>query len=361
MRFLLIWSLCACVLSLDTVDAAPPASPQSFAGTGEPPNSGSPHPDATMPKLRSQAKLGTPFGVEVVEDRFWITTIDDHCVYRGLLGGDSIERVAGNGMVGYSGDGGPALKATFNWPHEVRCDDAGNLFIADTRNHVIRRIDGVTGIVITVAGDGTAGFAGEDSSGNEVRFNQPHSVALDGEGGLLVADTANHRIRRIDLSTMAVTTVAGNGKKELPPDGSPAQGCSLFGPRSLAVDKSSIWIAMREGNSVWRIDRRAGTIHRVAGTGKKGYSGDRGDPLQATFSGPKGLAIDRRGRLLVADTENNAVRRIDLSKQTIETVMGGNAAPHSCELKRPHGINVIDGTVVLVADSENHRLMTDAR
>ena len=117
-------------------------------------------------------------------------------------------------------------------------------------------------------------------------------------------------------------------------------------PRSLAVDAKSIWIALREGNSIWRIDRGAGTIHHVAGSGRKGYSGDGGDPLEATFNGPKGLVIDDQKRLLVVDTENHAVRRIDLSRRVVETVLGGTAAEreHNFRLKRPHGISFSAGT-----------------
>ncbi|MGB7327098.1 MAG: hypothetical protein WBD31_19635 [Rubripirellula sp.] len=310
-------------------------------------------------ELFHATKLGNPFGVEIRGSQVWVTSVDDQCVYRGMLDSPSLVRVAGNGNLGYSGDGGRATDATMNWPHEVRRDQAGNLFIADTRNHVIRRVDAETSVITTIAGDGVAGFAGEGMSKTNVRFNQPHSVVLDGEGGLLVADTVNHRLRRIDLQTGVVRTIGGNGKKTLPTDGALVVDSPLHGPRSLAVDESSIWIALREGNSVWRIDRSAGTIHHVAGTGKKGYSGDGGLAKDATFSGPKGLAIDGVGRLLVVDTENHVIRRIDLVSGKIETVMGGNDVSASGKLKRPHGINVTGASGFIVADSENNRVLRD--
>ncbi|QDT04401.1 NHL repeat protein [Rubripirellula lacrimiformis] len=337
-----------------------------FAGCGRTPlssgqPSGSLDPTAStngpMTQNRNDLLLGNPFGIEVRGDRYWITTIDDHCVYHGQLDHPMISRVAGTGQQGYSGDDGPALDATFNWPHEVRSDPAGNLYIADTRNHVIRRIDSESGIITTIAGDGTEGFAGDGESGDRVRFRQPHSVVLDDAGGLIVADTVNHRLRRIDLTSGIVQTIAGNGQKQLPTDGAKASESPLFGPRSLAVDDKSIWVALREGNSIWRIDRATGAIHHVAGTGKKGYSGDGGSPKTATFSGPKGLDIDDRGRLLVVDTENHAVRRIDLRTDQIETVLGGKAAKTTTPLKRPHGIRVLDGAKFLVADSEQHRVV----
>jgi sugar lactone lactonase YvrE len=301
--------------------------------------------------------LGNPFGVEFLDDEVLITSVDDHCVYRATLNGQTMQRIVGNGLLGYSGDGGPAIDAAFNWPHEVRADETGNLYIADTRNHAIRRVDAVSGIVTTLAGGGSPGFAGDGERGRSIRFKQPHSVVLDGEGGLLVADTVNHRIRRIDLQTGVIQTISGTGEKTLPVDGSSSLNSPLSGPRSLAVDADSIWIAMREGNSIWRIDRKTETIHHVAGTGAKGYSGDGGPPKLATFKGPKGLVLDHLGRILVVDTENHAVRRIDLSLNRVDTVLGGTHSNETFPLKRPHGIAYKKGTGYLVADSEFHRVL----
>ena len=123
------------------------------------------------------------------------------------------------------------------------------------------------------------------------------------------------------------------------------------------MDDDSIWIALREGNSIWRLDRNKQTLHHVAGTGEKGYSGDGGPPQDATFRGPKGLVIDGQGRLLVVDTENHAVRRIDLEGDRVETVLGGTMANQTYQLKRPHGIAVEPGFGFLVADSEFHRVL----
>ena len=354
----LILSLLA-IASLAASAASPAsaqATPQVFAGTGESERRESPYPAGAPRGAADSIPLGNPFGVEIRGTDVWLTTIDDHCIWRTTLSGRPLVRVAGNGTKGYAGDGGLATKATFNWPHEVRVDQIGNLFIADTRNHVIRRVDAESGIVTTLAGNGTAGFAGDGATGNEVQFSQPHSVVLDGAGGLLVADTANHRIRRIELATGVVTTISGTGKRRIPSEGQAAGSVSLFGPRSLAVDETSIWIALREGNSIWRIDRKTDTIHRVAGTGKKGYSGDGGPPLDATFNGPKGLVLDDQQRILVVDTENQAVRRIDLENNLVETVLGGKHS--STTLKRPHGISFHPACGLMLGDSENHRVLT---
>ncbi len=330
---------------------------QTFAGTEQSPELTAPYRSGQPVGEAREVALGNPFGVEVRGRRVWLTTVDDQCIWVTTDDGRMIRRIAGNGTNGYSGDGGPATEAQFNWPHEVRVNGAGDLFIADTRNHAIRMVSGSTGFVTTLAGDGEEGFAGDGQSGSAVQFRQPHSVVLDGDGGLLVADTLNHRLRRIDLHTGIVATIAGTGERKLPKSGQSARTAPLFGPRSLAVDETSIWIALREGNSIWRIGREDGTLHRVAGTGAKGYSGDGGPPLDATFNGPKGLTIDGQGRLLVVDTENDVVRRIDVERGSIETVLGGESGGGRWSMKRPHGIAPLGGSRFLVADSENHRVL----
>ncbi len=334
-----------------------PTTHRIFAGTGIPVRNTVPYPPGAPAGPAAKLPIGNPFGIEFSEDSVWITSVDDHCIYRGNLDGLKLRRVVGNGLIGYSGDGGRAEHATFNWPHEARVDTAGNLYVADTRNHVIRYVDADSGIVTTLAGNGQPGMAGDGKRGSQIQFSQPHSVVLDGDGGLLIADTGNHRICKLDLTTGVLQTISGTGEKKLPVDGSPSLHSPLAGPRSLAVDKDFIWIALREGNSIWRINRTTSTIHHIAGTGKKGYTGDGGTPKEATFKGPKGLVLDGLGRILVVDTENHAVRRIDLSLNRIETVLGGSKSESSYPLKRPHGIAYRKGLGYLVADSEHHRVL----
>jgi len=300
--------------------------------------------------------LAMPFGVEVAGDSIWITTVGDNRIWH-MESDRLVCLVAGNGKQGYSGDGGPAQAAEFNWPHEVRADPSGNLFIADTRNHVVRRIDHATQVITTLAGSGEAGFAGDGAKGAAVAFDQPHSIVLDGVGGLLVADTKNHRLRRIDLDTGIVQTVSGTGAKELPTDGAAAATSPLFGPRSLAVDETSIWIALREGNSIWRIDRKTNTIHHVAGSGKKGYTGDQGPLAPATFNGPKGIVLDGDGNLVIVDTENHSLRLVDLGGNRVSTILGGTLSKTTLPMKRPHGIAFHPQLGLLVADSEHDRIL----
>ncbi|GAA5509835.1 hypothetical protein [Novipirellula caenicola] len=350
------------------------ALPRVWAGTGASPSSNARYSNPPTMRSPTATPLGNPFGIEIIEDRVWITTVDDHCIWRASIDPNAktsssetgeprdaastgqqsgMVRVAGCGLKGYSGDGGSALEATFNWPHEVRVDRDGNLIVADTRNHVIRRIDAKTNIVTTIAGDGTEGFSGDGGPATEARLKHPHSVVLDGEGGVLIADTHNHRIRRLDLGTGIIETIAGTGAGKLPSDGALALQTTLYGPRSLAIDEQSIWIALREGNSIWRMDRDSGRIHHVAGSGKKGRSGDGGPATEATFNGPKGLVMDDQRRLLVVDTENHLIRRIDVDANTVETVLGKGPL----KLKRPHGIAYANGFGYLLGDSENHQVV----
>ena len=321
-----------------------------FAGTGD-----ASSPVAIKPADPKTVALRNVYGIETKGKSILLSTVDDHSIWQMDRAGKHVLRIAGTGQLGYEGDDGLASSATFNAPHEIRVDRRGNVYIADTRNHCIRMIHWDTGIVETIAGDGEPGYRGDNGPGEKARFNQPHSIVLDGKGGLLVADTKNHRVRRIDLSTRFVTTVCGDGKGKLPVDGQLASEVSVHGPRSMAVSEKAYWLVLREGNSVWRIDHADGKIYHVAGTGKKGYDGDGGDARKATFRGPKGIAVDSDGNLLVVDTENHALRIIDRETSLIRT------AAISQKLKRPHGTAVLQrpgkADAYLLSDSENHRVL----
>ena len=197
-------------------------------------------------------------------------------------------------------------------------------------------------------------------------FRQPHSIALDDRGNLYVADIGNHRIRRIELATGTITSIAGNGQRKLPRDGASAEGQPILGPRALSIVGRTMWIALREGNSVWRLDLDSGLIHHVAGTGAKGYSGDGGPPLKATFNGPKGIAATTTGLVYVVDTENQVIRRIDTKASRIDTVAGvgpqargfaGNHVPaRKAHFDRPHGIGLSPEGSLYIGDTNNHRV-----
>jgi streptogramin lyase len=253
-----------------------------------------------------------------------------------------------------------------NEPYEVRFDRDGNMFFVEMQNHLVRRVDAATGMISTVAGTGKAGYGGDGGPAVNAMFRQPHSIALDGQGGLYVADIGNHRIRRIDLGTGSIETVAGTGERKLPVDGQDARGNPVLGPRALFAEGRILWVALREGHSVWQLDLERGKWHHVAGTGKRGYGGDGGPAKEATFDGPKGIAVGPDKYVYVADTENQVIRKIDVSSRRISTVAGSGPAangyggdggsPLAAKMARPHGICVGPDGSIYIGDTLNHRV-----
>lgn len=314
-----------------------------------------------------QVNIGDPFGVEFGPDGgLYVTEVRNHRLWRIDLQTSSAEVIAGSGRKGYSGDGGPAIQADLNEPYEVRFDDQGNIFFVEMQNHVVRRVDAKTRIITTIAGTGEAGFSGDGGPAIRATFRQPHSIALDGNGGLYIADIGNHRIRRVDLAKGTVDTVAGDGSKVLPRDGQTARGTPVLGPRALFIHGKQMWVALREGHSVWVIDLDDWKWRHVAGNGQRGYSGDSGPASQATFDGPKGITRGPDGNVYVVDTENQAIRRIDLATGTIETVAGGGPKTRGyggdggpalqAKLDRPHGICAGQDGTLYIGDTLNHRV-----
>lgn len=251
-----------------------------------------------------------------------------------------------------------------NEPYELVFDSQGNLYFTDMPESVIRKIDAKTGIISRVAGNGTAGFGGDGGPAVEAQLKQPHSIALTPDGGLLICDIGNNRIRRVDLAGGTIRTFAGTGEKKPTPDGAPLEGTPLNGPRALDVDdKGNLWLVLREGNAIYRIDVKAKKIVHVAGTGEKGFTGDGGDAKAAKFNGPKGISWSAYG-VFIADTENHAIRRLDEKSGVLTTLVGngerGNGPdgyePLKCKLARPHGILAAADGFVYVDDSENHRV-----
>ncbi len=311
------------------------------------------------------ARVGNPYGLTLGPDgALYVCEIDTERVRRIDMEDGSISTVAGTGEVGYSGDGGPATSATLNDPYEIRFDADGNMYFVEMLNAVVRRVDARTGNIATIAGTGERGFSGDGGLAVKAEFNRPHSIALDGKGSLFIADIGNHRIRRLDLATGIVTTFAGTGEREPTPDGAPVAGTPLNGPRALAfAPNGDMYIALREGNAVYRLDMEAMKYHHVAGTGEKGYTGDGGSARQATLAGPKGIEVGPDSAVYLADTENHAIRRIDLSSGIISTVAGDGSRrdgpdgdPLECGLARPHGVFVDAAANIYIGDSENHRV-----
>jgi len=238
------------------------------------------------------------------------------------------------------------------------------MYFAEMQNHVVRRVDAKTKVISTLAGTGAPGFSGDGGPAAKAQFKQPHSIAFDPDGKLLVCDIGNNRIRRIDLTTGMIDTYAGTGEKKPAADGAPLAGTPLNGPRAIDLDpQGNMYLAVREGNAVYRIDPKAGKIYHFAGTGEKGYTGDGGDAKLAKLSGPKGISYSSDGGVYIADTESHTIRRIDLKSGVITTVLGTGEPgdgpmgdPLKCKLARPHGVFVHKG-IIYVADSESHRVL----
>lgn len=311
------------------------------------------------------AQLNNPYGVLRGPDgAIWFCESTGHRVRR-IAPDGSITTVAGTGERGYAGDGGRATEARLNLPHEIRFDAEGNLFIGDMANHAIRRVDKVTGIITTVAGrGGRRGYAGDGGPAKEALLSSPHSLQFAPDGQLYICDTANHVIRRMDPNTGVISTFAGSGQPGPTPDGAPIAGTPLNSPRSMDFDREgNLWLATREGNQVFRFDLQRGTIHHVAGTGEAGFTGNGGPAREATLSGPKGIALDAQGNIWLADTESHTVRVIDAQSGRLEWVAGTGAKgdgpdgeARSSAMNRLHGIFVDASGDVYVGDSEAHRI-----
>ncbi len=304
------------------------------------------------------AQVRNPYGVCVGPDgALYFCDMDNHAVRRVQNG--TVTTVAGSGRRGYSGNNGPAVQAEMNEPYEVRFDWRGAMYVVEMRNHVVRRIS-TNGIISLVAGSGKAGFAGDGGPAQNAELNQPHSVQLDGAGNLFICDIGNHRIRRVDARTGFISTYAGTGEKRKPRDGANIAGEPLFGPRALDFDRhGDIWLALREGNAIYRIETKTGVLHHMAGAEGKGPPA--GLAKEVALSGPKGISVAPNGAVYFADTESHTIKRLQNGRVEIvagdgERGDGPDGDPLRCRLARPHGICVDGQGVVYVGDSENNRV-----
>jgi sugar lactone lactonase YvrE len=314
-----------------------------------------------------------------------------------------IQTVAGTGVPGSSGDGGAATAAQLAGPQGLAFDGSGDLLIADTDNHLIRKVDVSTGVISTMAGTGTPGFSGDGGAATSAQLLHPAAVTVDPTGDLYIADTGNHRIRKVEASTGTITTVAGTGVGGLSGDGGAATAAQLANPQGVALDLMGDLLIADTGNGrVRKVDLSTGMIqtfavvttptglapdgtgqvyvsssgdHRVfkvgaggidivAGTGGAGFNGDGQAGFMAQLVTPIGLALDPSGGLLIADSGNDRIRRVDLATGIIETVAGtgiggfsGDGDPAtSAQLLAPQGVAVDLSGDLLIVDTGNHRV-----
>ena len=313
-----------------------------------------------------QARLDSPFDVALdSEGNLYFSDTFNHCIRRVDVKTKQITTVAGSGKKGHSGNMGPATRSLLNEPYGVTVDSSGTLYFVDRLNYCVHQVDGTTGIITRIAGNGTSGFSGDGGPGAKAQLREPNGLALDHKGHLYIADVSDQRIRVLDLKTGIIDTFCGNGRKEQTGDGGPYQEASLMGPRAVAVGPNGhVYICEREGNAIRSINLKTGKITRFAGNGKRGYSGDGGPASKATFNGPKEVDIDSSGNLFIVDTENHAIRRIDFVTRTVTTITGtgtpggtGDRGPATeGTLDRPHGVVVSPDGRVYIGDTVNHRI-----
>ncbi len=334
-----------------------------------------------------------------------------------------ITTAVGTGEKGFAGDGGPAKAALLNGPFDVAFDAAGNLYFSDTFNNRIRRVDARSGVISTIAGNGEKGYSGDGGPATAASLNEPYGIVLDRAGNIFLADRLNRRVRRIDAASGIITTLAGTGEAGLfrrwraggsgrarraerprlrcgaaaplhhrcrrqpgagrrsgqpersPPLPAPARpsiaamaarrtAAGTFGARAVKVGADgTVYILERQGSSLRAVDPKTGVITTIAGTTARGYAGDGGPALAAVFDAPKEMAIDRDGSLLIVDTENHAIRRIDRRTGIVSAVAGGHQGSGGdggpateAGLDRPHGAVVGPDGAIYIGDTNNHRV-----
>jgi sugar lactone lactonase YvrE len=276
-----------------------------------------------------------------------------------------INTVAGDGLGGYSGDGGLATSAELYVPVGVTVDTAGNIYIADENNNRIRKVTASTGLISTVAGDGIEGYSGDGGAATSAKLYYPTGVTLDTGGNIYIADYFNYRIRKVTASTGLISTVAGDGIEGYSGDGGAATSAKLGYPTGVAVDVAgNIYIADYDNYRIRKVTASTGIISTVAGDGTEGYSGDGGAATSAELGLPYGVAVDTAGNIYIADTGNSRIRKVTASTGIISTVAGDGTAGYSgdagtatsAELDNPTGVALDTAGNIYIADEDNQRI-----
>ena len=272
--------------------------------------------------------------------------------------------MAGTGQEGNSGDGGPANQAKMLDPHGIVITPDQQMYVADTRNHTIRRINLKTGIISNVAGTGKAGYSGDGGPATKAEFNGTFAIDVDPGGhNLYVADLGNRRVRRIDLKSGIVTSIAGNGEKGVPKDGADAATSPLVDPRAVAADsKGNVYILERGGNALRVVDKQ-GKIRTLIAPANS--ASDPAITVAPDLNGPKHLCMDRHDNVIIADAENNLVRKYDPKTGKTVTIAGTGqpgmaivaSDPLKTQVHRPHGVFVHPSGALYISDSYNHRIL----
>jgi streptogramin lyase len=302
----------------------------------------------------------------------YIGDIATYTVRKVEAGTGIISAYAGNGTPAYSGDGGPATSASMYGPSACAVDSAGNLYLADDANNVVRKITASTGIITTVAGNGagagssSGGFSGDGGLATKAEINHPNGVVVDSAGNLFISDTGNQRVREVNGSTGIIITIAGNGTYGYSGNGGAATNAMMGNPEQLTLDGSGNLYVVEQGASVVvKLDLSTGKIDTVAGSGpvsggeEKGI-GDGGPATQAQLAQPQGVVLDASGNIYISDTGNQRIRKVTASTGIITTAAGsttgysGDGGPAShAKLHNPAGLSFDASGNLYIADSDN--------
>ncbi|QHT58928.1 hypothetical protein GXP70_02355 [Paenibacillus lycopersici] len=362
-RLLMLFAVCLLVTELLT-GLIPIRDARVFAGTGGEiyTFAGGNYGDSGDGGSATDAELSNPSAVAVDgSGNLYIADTDNNKIRKVLTDG-SISTVAGNGNYGYAGDEGQAVEAELRSPAGVAIDSAGNLYIADKYNNRVRRV-APDGVITTIAGTGSSDYAGDNGPAVDAALSSPSGVAVDSAGNLYIADTSNHRIRKVD-TTGFITTVAGSDDSGYSGDGGPAVDARLYYPNAVAVDDAgNLYIADTYNNRIRKVDI-SGNISTVAGTsGTDGYSGDGGLAVDAQLNEPEGITVDGSGNLYIADTDNNRIRKV-IPNGIIMTITGTGTAGYSgdgapgklAEIDGPAGLAMSSGGDMYIADKYNYAI-----
>jgi trimeric autotransporter adhesin len=312
----------------------------------------------------TNAQLYRPYGVctDVVGNTY-ISDAGNNRIRKIDLSGN-ITTIAGTGASGYTGDGGAATNAALSYPNGISVDGSGNIYFADNGNNVIREVIASSGIIVTIAGNGSGGYAGDGAAATAASLYGPVSLALDAAGNLYIADKFNNRVREVVASSGFITTVAGNGTAGYAGDSSVATAAELLFPTGVAVDAAgNIFIADFENSVIRKVIASSGNIYTVAGNGSYGYSGDGGAATGAQLNNPVAVAVDSAGDFFIADG-NDVIRKVAASSGIIATVAGDSIAGYSgdggaataAEINFPRGVFADNEGSLLIADYNNNRI-----